>query len=299
VSWNREETLTRQVAKSVGLVVYESVIYFSTETFETKRDGSGLWWKDLVPNFKILDEAELKAAQSTQTGELAAKELIFGFKFDSIIINVPVYLQFLMSKVENLGAKLVRHQIPTDGGVAGVIQKLSALHTSPEKDPHGIVLATGLSSAKFLPKDEAEKLYPIRGQTVLVSGEISKAKTHIFSSADELLYMMPRYGSGTTLIGGCKQAGNWEEKEDPELTKRILSRAKGLVPELLKDGEFEVKRVQVGRRPGRMGGPRVELEQGKIGDFEGKLVHAYGHSGAGFQNSIGTASKIVKLLEGQ
>jgi D-amino-acid oxidase len=160
-----------------------------------------------------------------------------------------------------------------------------------------VVLATGLSSKNFLPEEEAEKLYPIRGQTVLVKGEAPKAVTHVFSSK-EISYVVPRPGSGTTILGGCKQAGNWDEKEDSHLTERILDKAKVLVPELLgADGEFEVLSVQVGRRPGRRGGPRVEIEKERINAV--KVVHAYGHSGAGYQNSIGSAGKVVKLLATQ
>jgi len=77
-----------------------------------------------------------------------------------------------------------------------------------------------------------------------------------------------------------------------------LSRIKEnhLADELLgPDGEFEILSVQVGFRPGRKGGPRVEVDfQEKIGGM--RLVHSYGHSGAGYQNSVGSAEKIVDIV---
>jgi len=65
---------------------------------------------------------------------------------------------------------------------------------------------------------------------------------------------------------------------DKETSRAILSRGKVLGPELVEaEGELEVVSEQVGFRPSREGGPRVELEE-----VDGKIVvHSYGHSGAG------------------
>lgn len=63
------------------------------------------------------------------------------------------------------------------------------------------------------------------------------------------------------------------------VTDAILERCKTLAPELLtSDGEFEIVREQVGFRPTRIGGARVELERLDEGKF---VCHNYGHHGAG------------------
>lgn len=54
--------------------------------------------------------------------------------------------------------------------------------------------------------------------------------------------------------------------------------------------EFEVVSVLAGLRPGRKGGARVEVE-GKIGGLW--VVHSYGHAGAGYQSSFGSAKKVA------
>ena len=78
-------------------------------------------------------------------------------------------------------------------------------------------------------------------------------------------------------------------------TKEILEAAKAWAPELLNwKGEFEVLSEQVGLRPGRKGGARVEIEELEAGELV--VCHAYGHAGAGYQNSIGSAQKVVRLL---
>lgn len=70
-----------------------------------------------------------------------------------------------------------------------------------------------------------------------------------------------------------------DEKVDQKLAKEILAYCKEIAPELLdKNGQFEVLKHQVGFRPSRRGGPRVESEE-----LEGgiKVVHCYGHAGGG------------------
>ena len=64
-----------------------------------------------------------------------------------------------------------------------------------------------------------------------------------------------------------------------DTTNSILEGCKSLAPELLaEDGLFEVLSVQCGLRPAREGGPRVEVE---IVDGTYRIVHSYGHAGAG------------------
>ena len=139
---------------------------------------------------------------------------------------------------------------------------------------------------------------PVRGQTVLVKGEANATRTRYHGGATNSgssSYCIPRPGSGTTILGGTKEKGNWSEEPDLETTKTILERCSWMVPELLtgEDGGFEVISAQAGLRPAREGGPRTEREI--VGGRE--VVHAYGHAGGGYQNSIGAARKVVGLVE--
>ena len=66
---------------------------------------------------------------------------------------------------------------------------------------------------------------------------------------------------------------------DEDVTNRILEGCKMLAPELLDEkGEFEVLSAQCGLRPGRQGGARVAKE---TVEDRFKVVHSYGHAGAG------------------
>lgn len=207
--------------------------------------------------------------------------------FTSVAVNVPQYLLYLLSQAKNMGVTVLQCHVPYENGLTGAVGFIKTKLGSRQIDC--IVNATGLGAAKFC---NDKSMYPIRGQTVLVKGEAQAIRTRV--GEDYIAYCIPRPGSGTTILGGTKDAGVWDEMVDDETTGRILERCKCIVPELLTgaDGGFEVVSVQVGLRPARRGGARMEKEivGGK------RIVHAYGHSGAGYQNSIGAANKVVRLV---
>lgn len=45
----------------------------------------------------------------------------------------------------------------------------------------------------------------------------------------------------------------------------------------------------------RKGGPRIEIERER--KWDAPVVHAYGHSGAGYQASWGTAERVLELVQ--
>ena len=101
---------------------------------------------------------------------------------------------------------MVKARLPTEQGFAGALRAASELLEGGEENS-GVevdvwVNATGLS-AKWVCGDE--KTYPIKGQTVLVKGEAKGARTWV----DGDRYVIPRPGSGTTILGGTREVGNW------------------------------------------------------------------------------------------
>ena len=254
----------------------------------------------MVLNFKSLPPGALP------------KGLRDGHTYTSIMINPLMYLQYLFDTVTNLGATIIRETLPKSSTFDGALRHArdtlrfrnhnfhpgSTIAFSPsDRKIDAFVNATGLGARTLVPDDA---VYPIRGQTVTVKGEAKHITTLVLNdtSSDRTLepditYVLPRPHSGTTILVGTKQEGNWNTTPDSETTKRILENAKKWAPELLNaEGEFDVVSVQVGLRPGRTGGARVELE--RMGDFV--VCHSYGHAGAGYQNSIGSARKVVELL---
>lgn len=98
---------------------------------------------------------------------------------------------------------------------------------------------------------------------------------------------------------------------DPATASSILARCARLLPLLRDPSQFTVLDHSVGLRPSRTSAqpPRIEVDSSwsdgagggdsaaVVGrDRRGPLVvHAYGHSGAGFQSSWGTAALVVQI----
>lgn len=205
-------------------------------------------------------------------------------------MNVPRHLSYLLRKFVSAGGNFIRASLFTKGALRGSLQDFEDLVQSKGLDHQiqGFVNATGLGAGQLVPD---EKVFPTRGQTLVVRGEATAART--FEGISSIRYVIPRPYSGTSVLGGTKQAHDSSTEVDDQTTKEILEGCKVLAPELLDaKGEFQVSKVNVGLRPSREGGARVEKEL--VGDKW--VVHAYGHSGAGYQNSVGVARQVVGLV---
>lgn len=275
--------------KELGLGFRRSRNYWSEEGGEAKGlDGSGLWWKDVVADFEVLKKEKLEGA-------------VMGVQYKSVCFAPSVYIKQLLEKVQGLGGRILRSSVSTDAGLDGVVRSAKKLlKTQGAEDIFALVNCTGLGARHFLPKEEAEKLYPIRGQTILVKGEATGLETYMSPPGDDMppiLYVIARPSSGTTILGGCKGVGDWNAEVDDDLTKKILAGVKKykMAESISEGGKLEVLSTQVGFRPGRKGGPRVEVE-GKVADVW--VVHSYGHAGGGYQASIGCAEEVTGLVEG-
>lgn len=135
---------------------------------------------------------------------------------------------------------------------------------------------------------------------MVVKGEAKNITTMFYSDANASI--APRLGSNTSILGSTYELDNWNSAPDPAVTEKILQRCTPWAPELLQqDGTFEVIGVNVGFRPGRHGGARVEVEIVEVGEDGCKkevvVCHNYGHGGSGFQNSFGSARKVVELIK--
>lgn len=125
-------------------------------------------------------------------------------QFTSLTIDVTRYLPYLLSRVETLGGKIVRVRLPTDHGFVKALAYAENLTKENSEKAPVYVNATGLG-AKSLVGDD--KIFPTRGQTVLVKGEAHTIRT--LEAKGKISYVLPRAGGGTTVLGGTKEIGNW------------------------------------------------------------------------------------------
>ncbi|KAJ8609208.1 hypothetical protein MRB53_039244 [Persea americana] len=240
-----------------------------------------LWWADQVDDFHILDDTPPDIAVAAQ--------------FTAFTVAVPTFLAYLMNKFQAGGGQSIKYKLES-GPTALTLACSIAQDAQSRSTVDAVVNATGLRAKECWNDD---KMFPIRGQIVLVRGEAKNIKVR--QGVDEqnkpyIAYVIPRYGEGTTVLGGSNDKHSWDGSVSEQLTRSILHRTRTLCPELLtgKDCDFDVIKCVVGLRPARDGGARLELDTSLRPH---KIVHAYGFAGAGYQNSVGVARRVLQLVK--
>ncbi|GAA5964453.1 hypothetical protein JCM3765_006285 [Sporobolomyces pararoseus] len=251
----------------------------------------GHWYKDVVPRYRRLSPSE-------------CPEGAVGVEFDTLSVNAPKYCQFLASELRSKGVTIERRYIRD---IEEAFESFGGCDI--------VVNATGLG-AKSIAGVEDQDVQPIRGQTVLIKSSCVRC-TMDNSDPNSSAYIIPRPG-GEVICGGSYGVDDWDLSVSPAHAKRILSHCLRLDPSISSDGTLEgihILRHNVGLRPSRSSGPRVESElievggkrESKIGVTKnpsnrgGKrratVVHAYGVGPAGYQQSWGIAEDVVALVE--
>jgi D-amino-acid oxidase len=147
-----------------------------------------------------------------------------------------------------------------------------------------VVDCTGLA-ARELAGDET--IYPLLGQVVMTEpGDVDRSITITDDrDPDALFYVIPRRDE--LVLGGCSLP--WPPgaaaEVDPAITTRILDHARALGLPI-----GPVRRVRAGLRPYRL---EVRLERDAR---DPRVIHNYGHGGAGFTLSRGCAEEVAALL---
>ncbi|KAI8342349.1 hypothetical protein BC941DRAFT_412515 [Chlamydoabsidia padenii] len=213
-----------------------------------------------------------------------------GYRFVTFTANVPQYLDYLVKTLKSLGGHLERN---TFNSLQSAIDHYPAADT--------LINCTALGSYD-LQDVQDHAMYPLRGQTVIVRAPHIKHQLYKdLGYYDQFCtYIIPR-GDGTVVLGGTMDRGNNNTEPEPELTKKILSNCYNLHPYLThyKGPEaFDVVSVNVGFRPGREGGIRLEKETKYRTNGDAVIVcHNYGHSSHGYQSSWGSSNKVIQLLK--
>ncbi|WFE93915.1 FAD-dependent oxidoreductase [Micromonospora sp. WMMD987] len=148
-----------------------------------------------------------------------------------------------------------------------------------------VVNATGLAAGR-LADDPA--VHPVRGHLVLVANPGLTTSVRDEENPAGITYVHPRRHD--VVLGGTFEPGEWDTGPDPATSAAIRDRCVALVPEL---ADAPVLGVRVGLRPARHGGPRVAVQAGSTPGR--RLVHAYGHGGAGVTLAWGCADEVARL----
>ncbi|KAJ9662413.1 D-amino acid oxidase [Coniosporium apollinis] len=276
-TWPELQRLAKDVIEA-GVHFQDTVVYnrkkdvgSATGNWFAELLKTDPWYKDVVPNFRVLPQSELAPGIDSATS------------FTSVCINTAIYLPWLVGQCLKNGVIVKR-------GIVKHVAEAAELHHSGKRADI-VVNCTGLSARKLGGVEDAA-VYPARGQVVVVRNDpkVMASISGTDDGEDEATYIMHR------AAGGCLQKDNWESQPDPNLAMRIMKRCVELCPALT-DGKgpeaLSIIRHGVGLRPMREGGPRVEKER-----INGVwVVHEYGHAGYGYQSSYGSAMAAEKLVE--
>jgi D-amino-acid oxidase len=153
-----------------------------------------------------------------------------------------------------------------------------------EVDGDVVVLAAGLGSAELV--DDPD-VYPVRGQIVRLTNPGLTRWILDDGDPNALTYVVPRFDD--IVCGGTAEPGQVSLTPDVDVEAAILDRARALEPGLT---DARVIGRAVGLRPARtVVRLEVEARPGR------RIVHCYGHGGAGVTVSWGCADDVVGLIE--
>lgn len=216
------------------------------------------WWAPSVPSFRRATPGELPPGYTE------------GYAFEVPVIEMPRYLPFLQERFRALGGHLLQREV-------------HALEEAWGEAPT-VVNCTGLG-ARALVGDEA--LVPIRGEVLRVSPSPTGQFLLDDSETRGMAYVIPR--ATDCILGGTAEMGVDSLAPSASQAERILARCRRLLPE---GTPLNVVEHKVGLRPGR---PSVRLEPEQRADR--RVVHNYGHGGAGVTLSWGCAEEVCALVE--
>lgn len=188
------------------------------------------------------------------------------------LIDMPVHLEWLEGRVRAAGGAVERRTVTSFDEAAA--------------EAATVVNCTGLGARELVPDPG---MRPVRGQLVLVENPgIEEWFTEADPASSETTYFFPQ--PGRLVLGGTAGADDWRTAPDPRTAQEIVARCARFRPEIAR---ARVIGHRVGLRPARDAGVRIESESLPGG---GRLVHNYGHGGAGVTVALGCAEAAARLV---
>lgn len=219
--------------------------------------------------FRVLDQTELPAGVK------------WGCTYRSYCINVQLYLQWLLDRFISNGGRIIQHRLSS----------AQQAFEYAEKSGLGKVSTVVNCSGRNFDQDPKTKI--IRGQTVLVKQPYDKTVTRQ-NRDGSWAFLIPRPRGGGTVVGGTKEIGDLEERPRQQTREKLLRQSVEMFPDFVDSiDKFDVLKDNVGRRPWRDGGYRIETEWISP---DKRIVHGYGAGGRGYEMSWAAAERVVALV---
>lgn len=216
-------------------------------------------WVEAVGTVRPATDAELPPGYS------------YGLRFVVPLVEMPVYLPWLW------------HQVASRGGCFRT-QRVTALAELTSAGD-AVVNCSGLAAREIVGDTS---VYPVRGQIVRVTNPGLTMSVRDEHHPGGRAYVHPR--GQDCILGGTLDLGRWDTEVDEAEADAILRRCRDIVPAL---ADATVLEHIVGLRPAR---PTVRLEVDPT-PHAARVVHNYGHGGAGVTLGWGCAADVVALLD--
>ncbi|MGK5547513.1 FAD-dependent oxidoreductase [Streptomyces sp. URMC 127] len=196
-----------------------------------------------------------------------------GLRARTPLVDMPVYLAYLQRRFAAAGGTVVHRAVPhlAEAGRAAPV----------------VVNCSGLGARDLVPDP---RVHPVQGQVVVVE---NPGVTEWLAAEDrttgEILHVFPQpYG---VVLGGTAREHVWDRAPSPATARAIVSRCARVDPRLAR---ARVLAHRAGLRPARS---PARLEAGRL-PGGARLVHNYGHGGAGVTVSWGCALAAAGLADG-
>lgn len=270
-----------------GVFMREAVFYFRTRVEDNPRELLKMnEVKAHVPGFRhdptLIDENGVNPQAGMQDA----------YSYLAPVVDTDRYLAWLRYQVGSAGGRIVQAHI---GGT--LVAQENTLREAFQAD--AIVNCAGLG-AMALAGDST--LCPHRGALVRVRNDgkfmprVTKAHCVAHDTArngQDMVFVVPR-GKDMLLLGGLVEAGEWGLDIDLDSyapIREMLERCIDFLPILANVQIDPEEPVRVGLRPFREHNVRLEAEPGT------RIIHNYGHGGAGVTLSWGCAREVAGLME--
>ncbi|MFF3171661.1 FAD-dependent oxidoreductase [Streptomyces sp. NPDC057900] len=221
-----------------------------------------------------LHRGERLAAQGAWAGKLKdVVESAEGLRCRLPLIDMPVHLDWLEEQVRAAGGSVERRTVSSFDEAAA--------------EAATVVNCTGLGARELVPDTG---MRPVRGQLVMVENPgIEEWYTEADPASEATTYFFPQ--PGRLVLGGTAGTDDWSTVPDPRVAGEIVARCARVRPEI---AGARIIGHRVGLRPARDAGVRIEAEPLPGG---GRLVHNYGHGGAGVTVALGCAEAAARLVD--
>lgn len=206
------------------------------------------------------------------------------------MINTDIYMEWLMKEVKKMGSEIIERKI--SGKIKDQEQELLTQYKCDF-----IINCSGLGAMELAD----EYMYPLRGALIRIKNDgkyfpvLNKAYCVSFdekTKKQDIVFIVPR-GENHVILGALGEKDEWDKSinlENYKPIKEMLSRCQEFLPYLKNAQLDEQEPVRVGLRPFREENVRLELDENT------RIIHNYGHGGAGVTFSWGCAHEIVTLV---